>query len=123
VAAATDSLTKNLRRHLESNGRWEPDGADQELWQEIKTLETATDRFKTYVMRVQGLKKLRKDPHPTGWTKNEIAEARAQAHDMVGRIAPINTAIGRVDVEPLIREMWRAARDEVKTLGRRMAVD
>jgi len=42
---------------------------------------------------------------------------------MVGRIAPINAAIGRVDVEPLVREMWRAARDEVKTLGHRMDAD
>jgi hypothetical protein len=123
VAAATESLSEHYREYLESIDRWESDGADRELWQEIDTLETATDHFRNYVVRVQGLKKLRKDPHPTGWTKNELVEARTRLRDMMGRIPPINAAISRTDVEPWVREMWNATRNDLQTLGRRMAVD
>ncbi len=121
VEAATDSLTKTLRRFLESNDRWRPEGADRTLWEEIKTLETATDRFKSYVRKRQGLKKLRKDTHPTGWTKNEIAEARARVRDMAGRIPHIDAALRQTTVMPLIQEMWRATRDEVEKLDRQMS--
>jgi len=123
VAAATESLSEHYREYLESIDRLESDGADRDLWQEIDTLETAADHFKSYVMRVQGLKKLRKDPHPTGWTKNELAEARTRLRDMMGRIPPINAAISRTDAEPWVREMWNAIRNDLQTLGRRMAVD
>ena len=123
VADATESLSEHYREYLESIDRWESDGADRELWQEINTLETATDHFRNYVVRVQGLKKLRKDPHPTGWTKNELAEARTRLRDMMGRIPPINAAISRTDAEPWVREMWNAIRNDLQTLGRRMAVD
>ena len=122
VEAATDSLTKTLRRFLESRDRWRPEGVDRELWEEIKAFETATDQFKSYVRNRRGLKILRKDTHPTGWTKNEIAEARAKVRDMVGRIPQIESALSRADVMPLIIKMWRATRDEVEKLDRRMSI-
>jgi hypothetical protein len=120
VENSTDRLTKSFREYLKALGEWRPNGDNLILWEEIRTLERATDRLIVYLRKRQGISKLRRKKHPTGWTLDELEEVRIRVREVAERVPYVESAIGNAQTNSDVRGNWRSLRSRIDDLEERV---